>query len=222
MSNRVRYVYILIEKVDDPNRFTKKELDGLDRAEAWNLFQTKEQEIEEWGDRLLRRFEKKEGQSITVFKKDRIKKKTLIFGSTKVLRHGDGAKPLEVIKEGRNAVIYVHCHGNSEVVGLRPKKLTPAQLAARLAEDGLPKGNTPVIKLWSCHSGEIYGSGDRRFVDLFTEALGKEEGYVGVEVYGYEGALYVSKGTKAKTSTDSNKVQSRASDKRTEAVFSRA
>jgi hypothetical protein len=141
-----------------------------------------------------------------------------------VLRHGDGDKPLQVITEGKNAVVYVHCHGNSQVVGLRPKKLSPAELAARLAEDGLPTPNTPVIKLWSCHSGETYGSAERRFVDLFTEALG-EKGYDGVEVYGYEGALYVTEGKAPKTSTSTQGVKSvtsRASDKRTEKLISRA
>jgi len=138
-----------------------------------------------------------------------------------MLRHGDGNKPLNVITQGKNAVIYVHCHGNSEVVGLRPKKLNPAQLAARLAEDGLPKANTPVIKLWSCHSGECYGSSDRRFVDLFVEALGEEQEYDGVEVYGYEGALYVTEGRKHKTSTNSAGKVSKASSKRTQAVYSK-
>jgi hypothetical protein len=264
MSNRVRYVYIPIEKIHQAADFTEQELDGMDRAEAWNMFRKKEEEIEEWGDRLLKRFEDKKGQyknvdvepeperaggtrlgpttpaaaSRTPYERPksgphaarpkRKRQQRQILGSTKVLRHGDGVKPLQVITEGNHAVIYVHCHGNSQFVGLRPKKLRPAELAARLAEDGLPTP-TPVIKLWSCHSGETYGGAERRFVDLFTEALG-EQGYDGVEVYGYEGALYVTEGKAPKTATSTvtlkkggvKSVKSTASDKRTEKLISRA
>jgi hypothetical protein len=48
-------------------------------------------------------------------------------------------------------------------------------LAATLAKDLLPERNTPVIKLWSYHSGEIYGSGDRRFVDLPQKRFAKKD-----------------------------------------------
>jgi hypothetical protein len=214
----VRYVYIPIEKRKSRQEFTEAELDGLDRDEAWEMFKKKQSEIEQSGKLLVERFRRRPGQVERVTYQTAsgdTRRITLFFGK-KVLRHGDCDKPLDVIRteQSINSVfLYVHCHGNSEVVGLRPLKLKPAELAARLRADGLPKQPTPIIKLWSCHSGERHPSEERLFVDLFTEALGKE-GYDGVEVFGYEGELRVTKVGQHKTSTNQQGEASRAKRKR--------
>ena len=204
--------------------FAEAELDGLDRSEAWKMFQKKQSEIERSGKLLVRRFRTRPGQVQRVKEQTESgdTRKIRKFFGQKVLRHGDGDKPLEVIRKEQSinsCFLYVHCHGNSEVVGLRPSKLKPAELAARLREDGLPTDPSPIIKLWSCHSGEPHPNEERLFVDLFTEALGKE-GYDGVEVFGYEGELRVTEAGQHKTSTNSKGEVSRAKEKRVGPFYS--
>jgi hypothetical protein len=118
-------VYIPIQKILKADDFTNKELDAMQRDDAWSMYQEKSSEIEKAGDRPLNRFATKKGQSkMLPISPDSTKRKKQLLGSTKVLRHGDGDKPLSVIKQP-NAALYVHCHGNSQVVGLRPLKLKP-------------------------------------------------------------------------------------------------
>ena len=125
-------------------------MEGVDADEAWALYSKRQNEIEEAGESLIERFKRKPGG-----------------GWPHVLRHGAGARLLSVLAAERPrrfpTVLYVHCHGNAEVVGFRPLKLSPQQLAQRLESDGLPHQSLE-IKLWSCHSGEAYAEDDKTFL----------------------------------------------------------
>lgn len=175
MPNYKRFVYIPIPKVRRWTRTTTPDdqLQGHEREEARALYDQKSGEIEQAGENLLSRFASKDGKQG--------------LGYSKVMRHGEPTAKLDITAAYGNAVLYVHCHGNSQVVGLRPFSLSAAELAARLEQDRLPKANTPIIKLWSCHSGEAVPN-QETFVKQFATAL-KARGYTKFLAIGYLGTL---------------------------------
>ncbi len=103
------------------------------------------------------------------------------------------------------------------MVGLRPLKLSPALLAARLIEDGLQNIPGITIKLWSCHSGEVSQITGESFADAFVTAM-RARGYYGIRVYGYRGELRANQAPEHKTATV-NGESLRARDRRTPAVI---
>jgi hypothetical protein len=151
-------------------------MDGFSDVEAWNMYRPRQSEIKRAGEHLLARFARKSGGC-----------------KSKIQWAGTNRQPLREIRSNRlPAVLYVHCHGNSEVVGFRPLKLTPAQLVARLIRDGLPMNGRPLrIKLWSCHSGEIAAGKTQTYLAGVVDELAKS-GFYNIDVYGYQGELRVN------------------------------
>src|SRR5882757_9062 len=186
MGNFYRCVYIPMPKL--PNSVELRalmatpsdrfgQMEGFSERKAWKMYDQRQKEIAKWGRWLINRFDKKSGK-----------------GERSLLWHGM-RKPLAGLKqEGVPTVIYVHCHGNAEVVGFRPLSLSPEQLATRLHHDGLdPTDDTLRIKLWSCHSGEVHLGADQSFTQRVATTLEGLE-YYDLEIFGYVGTLTVGRG----------------------------
>ncbi|GGF00716.1 hypothetical protein GCM10011611_02890 [Aliidongia dinghuensis] len=152
-------------------------MDEVGSKQGWPLYNPRQNEIEEWGDWLLARFAKQDGGC-----------------HPNLLWHKPGTTPLSNVRAQRAvpAVLYIHCHGNSEAVGFRPLKLSPKQLAARLSDDGLaPDGNSLRIKLWSCHSASVPPGGGSTYLQLFGDEM-RHLGYYNLDIFGYRGEVNVN------------------------------
>jgi len=158
-------------------------MEGVEEEQGWDLYLPRQKEIASAGRSLITRFARKPGGV-----------------RREILWHKPGTTPLDSIRAalGHPTVLYVHCHGNSEVIGFRPLSLSPAQLAARLRDDGLAVDGNPLrIKLWSCHSAETAPDGGKSYLERFAAEL-RRIGYYNVDLYGYGGPVRVN-GTRVRS-----------------------
>lgn len=185
-----RFVYVPVPALQ-PDDFEydeadKKQITGIANEKfrahyahvpaTYKDFQTKKKEIDDWGGKgpksLVKRMGMQPGGA-----HDR-----LIYhnGTDRVLRDA-GVRA--------DDILYIHCHGNSDVVGFRPFGLAPADLARLIQFDRLDPEHV-VVKLWTCHSGEQAGPDRDR--PSYAQRLSTELfrcGYTKSMVYGYTGPV---------------------------------
>jgi|SRR5579885_3221780 hypothetical protein len=180
-------IYKPIEAIESKDNFPNDRIDGHD--DYWNMYETRRKEIDRWGEKLGSYMKRKHSKTHKI----------------RIVQHCRSTiKVLQGLTA--NDVVYIHSHGNSEKVGLRPYGLDHAELASRLESDGLPKENTPRLKFWSCHSGDpIPGQPDSTLAKEVGFKL-KKLGYGKFTTFGYRGKILAVKrvNQKSKQVQDSN------------------
>jgi|GEM_PF-3286048 hypothetical protein len=172
-------IYKPIEAISGKTRFPEERLDGLSLNEGWQIFQGRQKEIDTWGTRL------------SAYMKKRHK-------NPRIIQHGKPSTRKVLEKLIASDTVYIHSHGNSGMIGLKPYCLDEMELAKRLESDGLPKENTPRLKIWACYSGEPKPwDAETTFAREVGKSL-KELGYSNFSIFGYRGKVLAIKNARQK------------------------
>lgn len=94
---------------------------------------------------------------------------------------------------GPEDIIFIHCHGNMNVIGTGGFVLTPELLAENLKKLGLSQKNPPIIVVWSCNSGKEEFNCKSYAENLREELKKKKMGFKNAWVIGIDAKIYVDR-----------------------------